>query len=102
MRRPPDLAADCSLWGQGIDLIAGIDEVGRGPLAGPVAGGAVILPPLPRISGRYRWLSRVRDIKQLQASAREELSAYIWEHAFAAGVGFVSVAAIDRIGIAEA
>lgn len=102
MRRPPDLAAERSLWGQGIGLIAGIDEVGRGPLAGPVAAGAVILPRLSRISGRYRWLSRVRDSKQLLPAAREELAPYIWEHALGAGVAFVSVEAIDRIGIAEA
>jgi ribonuclease HII len=102
MRRPPDLAAERTLWGQGVSLVAGIDEVGRGPLAGPVAAGAVILPSLPRITGRFRWLKRVRDSKQLSPEAREDLAAYIWERAFAAGVGFVSVAMIDRIGIAEA
>jgi len=100
--RAPDLAAERALWRAGIELIAGIDEVGRGPLAGPVAAGAVVLPQLPRITGRFRWLSRVRDSKQLPPAAREELSEYIWQHAFAAAVAFVSVSAIDRIGIAEA
>src|SRR5438105_12255427 len=98
----PDLAAERALWRAGIELIAGIDGVGRGPLAGPVAAGAVVLPQLPRIAGRFRWLSRVRDSKQLPPAAREELSEYIWQHAFAAAVAFVSVSAIDRIGIAEA
>src|SRR5574341_1436585 len=102
MRKAPDLAAERSLWSQGIGLIAGIDEVGRGPLAGPVAAGAVILPQLSRISGRFRWLRRVRDSKQLPAEAREELAGHIWQHAVAAGVGFVPVETIDRIGIAEA
>ena len=97
--RAPDLAAERALWGAGVGLIAGIDEVGRGPLAGPVAAGAVILPQLPRITGRFRWLSRVRDSKQLLPAAREELAEYIWEFAFAAGVAFVSVSAIDRIGM---
>jgi ribonuclease HII len=102
MRTAPDLATERSLWGQGVTLVAGIDEVGRGPLAGPVAAGAVILPPIPRISGKFRWLKSVRDSKQLPAEARQELSGYIWEHALAAGVAFVPVTVIDRIGIAEA
>lgn len=102
MRAPPDLAAERALWRDGVGSIAGIDEVGRGPLAGPVAAGAVILPQIPRITGRFRWLARVRDSKQLLPAAREELSGYIWEHSVAAGVSFVPVAVIDRIGIAEA
>lgn len=102
MRAPPDLAAERALWRDGVGLIAGIDEVGRGPLAGPVAAGAVVLPNIARITGRFRWLRRVRDSKQLLPAAREELAEYIWRDAFAAGVAFVPVAAIDRIGIAEA
>ena len=102
MPKAPDLAAERALWGQGVGFVAGIDEVGRGPLAGPVAAGAVVLPQTTRISGRFRWLRSVRDSKQLTPAAREELSEYIWGHAVAAGVAFVPVAVIDRIGIAEA
>jgi ribonuclease HII len=102
MRTAPDLSAERALRGQGVEFIAGVDEVGRGPLAGPVAAGAVILPPISRISGKFRWLQRVNDSKQLLPDVREELSGYIWDYALAAGVGFVSVATIDRIGIAEA
>ena len=102
MRTVPDLAAERALWGQGVGLVAGIDEVGRGPLAGPVAAGAVVLPAINRISGRFRWLRSVRDSKQLTPVAREELSGYIWQYSISAGVGFVSVDVIDRIGIAEA
>ena len=72
--------------------------MGRGPLAGPVAAGAVILPP----GARFRWLGRVRDSKQLTAAAREELAEHIWARALAAAVAFVPVRVIDRIGIAEA
>jgi ribonuclease HII len=100
--RAPDLTMERQLWGQGVSFIAGIDEVGRGPLAGPVAAGAVVLPRIDRITKQSRWLLDVRDSKQLAAPAREELSGYIWEHAVAAGVAFVPVAVIDRIGIAEA
>lgn len=99
---PPTLAVERSLWRDGAGLVAGVDEVGRGPLAGPVAAGAVVLPPGVRIAGRFRWLSRVRDSKQLSPAAREELSWHIWQNALAAGVGFVPVRVIDRIGIAEA
>ncbi len=94
----PTFAAERPLWHEGIGIIAGVDEVGRGPLAGPVAAGAVVLPP----GARYRWLARVRDSKQLTAEAREELAPYIWEKALAAAVAFVPVHVIDRIGIAEA
>jgi ribonuclease HII len=102
MRTVPDLAAERALWGQGTAFVAGIDEVGRGPLAGPVAAGAVVLPQISRINRRFGWLRSVRDSKQLTPIAREELSEHIWQDAVSAGVGFVSVNAIDRIGIAEA
>src|SRR3990170_2119152 len=106
MGPPPTFAAERSLWRQGLSLIAGIDEVGRGPLAGPVAAGAVILPPGARAdarpSGRFHWLSGVRDSKQLSAAARADLAPLIWRDALAAAVAFVPVDSIDRLGIAEA
>jgi ribonuclease HII len=102
MRAAPDFVAERALWRDGVDFIAGIDEVGRGPLAGPVAAGAVVLPRIDRITKTFRWLCAVRDSKQLTGAAREELSGYIWHHSLAAGVAFVPVAVIDRIGIAEA
>lgn len=98
MRDRPTFAAERPLWAQGVGPVAGVDEVGRGPLAGPVAAGAVILPP----GARFRWLSRVRDSKQLTPEDREELAGRIWEMAVAAAVAFVPVEAVDRIGIAEA
>ena len=98
MPEKPTFAFERCLWRQGVGFVAGVDEVGRGPLAGPVAAGAVILPA----GARFRWLSRVRDSKQLPPLAREELAAYIWRHSLAAAVAFVPVSAIDRIGIAEA
>jgi ribonuclease HII len=97
MGDPPTFAAERALWRQGIRLVAGVDEVGRGPLAGPVAAAAVVLPP----GARFPWLYRVRDSKQLTAELREELAERIWAGALCAAVGFVSVETIDRIGIAE-
>ncbi len=98
MRPAPNLAEERTLWLQGFDLVAGVDEVGRGPLAGPVVAAAVVLAP----ASDFRWLFHVRDSKELDPAKRGELARYIWKDAFAAGVGFVSHAAIDRIGIAEA
>ena len=100
MGNRPTFRVERTLWKQGIDFIAGVDEVGRGPLAGPVAAGAVILPVGSR-AGRWRCLSSPRQQDAHARSARGP-GAHIWEHALAAGVGFVSVESIDRIGIAEA
>lgn len=102
MDDPPTFAAEAVLWRQGLRFVAGVDEVGRGPLAGPVAAGAVILPPGVRPSGPYRWLTQVRDSKRLTPRAREELAAFIHQTALGAAVAFVSHTAIDRMGIAEA
>jgi ribonuclease HII len=102
MASRPTLAFETRLWARGIEPVAGVDEVGRGPLAGPVAAGAVILPSRVRATGRFRWLAHVNDSKQLSPEVREELAPFIWEHALAAGVGFVAVEQLDRLGIAEA
>jgi ribonuclease HII len=102
MPKRPSFRAERTIWGQGALLIAGVDEVGRGPLAGPVAAGAVILPREVCVAGRYRFLRHVNDSKKLTPEAREELAPLIWERAVAANVAFVSVQMIDRIGIAEA
>ena len=98
----PTLQFERSHWRLGTQLVAGVDEVGRGPLAGPVAAGAVVLPANARAAGSLRWLSRVNDSKVLRRSVREELADYIWDHSLSAAVSFVTVDDIDRIGIAEA
>src|SRR4051812_3197879 len=98
----PSFRPERTIWGAEVTLIAGVDEVGRGPLAGPVAAGAVILPMNARATGRYKFLRHLNDSKKLTHEAREELAPQIWEHAVAAGVAFISHQTIDRIGIAEA
>lgn len=75
--------------------ICGIDEAGRGPLAGPVVAGAVILP----VDCKIRYLN---DSKKLSASRREELFDEIMDRAVAAAVGIVSPARIDEINILQA
>src|SRR5713226_9673310 len=86
MLKRPSFRAERTIWGEGALLIAGVDEVGRGPLAGPVAAGAVILPREVRIAGRYRFLRHVNDSKKLTSEAREELAPLIWERAVTANV----------------
>ena len=81
-----------ALWSRGLLLVAGVDEVGMSPLAGPVAAGAVILPVGCRIDG-------VDDSKRLDAKAREELAPRIREVAVAWCVAFVEPDEIDRINI---
>lgn len=76
-------------------LICGIDEVGRGPLAGPVVAGAVILPEDCEIL-------YINDSKQLSPKKREELCIQIQEKAIAVGIGIVSPAVIDEINILQA
>ena len=80
---------------EGYQLIAGIDEVGRGALAGPVASAAVILPhPFSA-----PWLSLVRDSKQLTPARRQFLSDQIQEKALAIGIGMVPSEMVDAQGI---
>ena len=97
MERTEELALLAEL-GDGA-RVAGVDEVGRGPLAGPVLAAAVVLPHDERWVGR--WLGLVRDSKVLKAARREALAAEICEHALV-GVGEANVAEIDAVNIRNA
>ena len=83
------------LFSQGIHRICGVDEAGRGPLAGPVCAAAVILPPHLEIPG-------LNDSKKLTDKRRRELMPIIQEQAIAWGIGFASHEEIDRINILQA
>lgn len=83
------------LYEKDITLIAGVDEVGRGPLIGPVVAAAVILP-----KGFYH--PDIKDSKKLSEKKREELYKVITENALSIGVGTVSEEVIDEINIYEA
>jgi len=123
MRPEPDLALEQRLWNSGLTYVAGLDEAGRGALAGPVAVGAVVLPgassgpaasrsrsagrtvraPLPRRrSGGEEVLNAlhgVRDSKQMTARQREMAAPRIQHFAAAWSVGFASPEEIDSDGI---
>jgi ribonuclease HII len=95
----PNLHYEKRIWAD-YPLIAGLDEAGRGALAGPVCVGAVILPHKhPHL---LRALSGVHDSKQLTPRKRSELVTPIQETALAHGIGFASAEEIDQLGIVPA
>jgi len=95
---PPSLVEENGLSDKGYRLIAGVDEAGRGALAGPVVAAAVILPPSPV----FKWLKSVRDSKELPAVKRELLFDLIKQDAIAVSVGIIAPQTIDVIGILNA
>jgi ribonuclease HII len=90
--RNPDLRYERKLWRSGLLAIAGADEAGVGPMAGPVVAAAVIFPPEAFIKG-------VNDSKQLQPEQREELFGRIHERAVAVSVGVAAHTEIDEMNI---
>lgn len=82
-------------WQQGIRYLAGVDEAGRGPLAGPVVAAAVIFAPEMEIAG-------VDDSKQLTPAQRVKLYRQISAQSLSYGVGIIGVAEIDRLNIYQA
>lgn len=84
-----------ALWDRGIVHVAGVDEVGRGPLAGPVIAAAVILPADAHLPG-------INDSKRLTARRREQLSGEILRQAVAVALGVCEVHEIDRLNILRA
>ena len=96
----PDLSLESSAHRRGIQLVAGVDEAGRGPLAGPVVAAAVILPP--GLTGSELWLQYLDDSKKLSHTRREHAADIVHKHALAVGVGLVGPEDIDRMGIGQA
>jgi len=84
-----------SLYAKGVSYVAGIDEAGRGPLAGPVVAGAVILPPDVYLPG-------LNDSKKLSEAKREALFEQIQAAAVSIGIGIVSAKEIDELNIYQA
>jgi ribonuclease HII len=94
--RRPSLEREAALWREGRRLVAGIDEAGRGPLAGPVVAAAVVFPP------GARPIRGLDDSKCLTAAVRVRLAARIHDRALAVAVGAASVREIDRYNIRRA
>ncbi|MFO7774105.1 MAG: ribonuclease HII [Dehalococcoidia bacterium] len=98
MSQPPNSGHEDELKSQGYELVAGIDEVGRGALAGPVVASAVILPHPASLP----WFELVRDSKELNSRKRESLFDLISREAVAVGIGIVPPRMIDSINILKA
>jgi len=94
----PNLDHEIELKSQGYELVAGIDEVGRGALAGPVVAGAVILPHPADLP----WFGLVKDSKELDSRKRESLFELINKEAVAVGIGVIPPQVIDSINILKA
>ena len=89
------LAYEKELYAQGIDLIAGVDEVGRGPLAGPVVAAAVILPKACKIPG-------LNDSKKIPKAKHKAIYEAVLQNAIAIGIGVKDNHVIDQVNIYEA
>ena len=89
------LGYERGFWSRGLSGVAGVDEAGRGPLAGPVVAAAVVLAPETFVEG-------AADSKQLSAAVREHVFVDVLRIAVAVGVGAASVREIDRMNILQA
>lgn len=89
------LEIERGFWSRGVHAIAGIDEVGRGPLAGPVVAAAVVMPPGCLVCG-------ADDSKRLAASRREALVEEILHASLAVGIGAASAREVDRLNVRRA
>jgi ribonuclease HII len=95
----PNLKYESALWKQKLVYVAGLDEAGRGALAGPVCAGAVVLP---NNYGVFRKLKGVRDSKEMTARARDHWAERIKNIAVGWGMGWASAKEIDHLGIVPA
>jgi ribonuclease HII len=93
--RERKLFTERALWGAGFALVAGVDEVGMGPLAGPVIAAAVVLPADVSVDG-------VADSKKVPKAKRESLAELLQASALGVGIGMVDVDEIDAINIYQA
>lgn len=97
------LSFERELWQRGLTLVAGVDEAGRGPLAGPVVAAAVILRPVWQDGGFDERLRDLNDSKQLTEAQREAFFAILTAHPeIRFGIATVDAAVIDRINILQA
>lgn len=101
--RYPNLNEEKKLWREGYKIVVGLDESGRGPLAGPVVACAVSINPICEIRGKFVQIHKIKDSKKLTPKKREEFYKVLINHPqIKWGIGIVSEKVIDRINILEA
>ncbi|MBD3207920.1 MAG: ribonuclease HII [Candidatus Nealsonbacteria bacterium] len=99
----PSFHHEKKLWKEGYEIVIGIDEAGRGPLAGPVVAAAASVEPLSRIRSKLLKVGDIKDSKRLAERKRERIFSRIIDHpAVRWGVGVVPESIIDRVNILEA
>lgn len=99
----PNFREEKKLWKKGYKGIAGLDEAGRGALAGPVVAAAVMIRPIREIRGRFVKIREIKDSKKLTPKKREKLYRILINHPqIEWGIGRVSEKVIDKINILEA
>ena len=96
----PDFSLESEAYNRGKSSVAGVDEAGRGPLAGPVVAAAVMFSP--ELTGIEPWLKCLDDSKKLTHAKRQRAVEIVHEHALAVGVGIVGPEGIDHMGIGQA
>ena len=94
----PTFLEEQKLWNSGYKFIAGLDEVGRGTIAGPVVTGIVVLPE--SLSGE--WVSHINDSKRMTPKRRQYVLCHLQDSAIALQTGISSVEEVDQLGIVEA
>ncbi len=94
----PTFLEEQKLWNSGYKFIAGLDEVGRGTIAGPVVTGIVVLPET--LSGE--WVSHINDSKRMTPKRRQYVLGHLQDSAIALQTGISSVEEVDQLGIVEA
>lgn len=87
---------EISLWVQGFDFVAGVDEVGRGAWAGPLVAAAVVFPK------NIKFPEKLYDSKLLKPRTREELSKLIYQSAYSVSIGISGVSFINNFGVGKA
>ena len=98
LRPTPDFTQEDSLFKQGYSMIAGLDEVGRGTLAGPVVAGLAIFESKPSDD----WVGMIRDSKQMSSSQREYIIPHLEKSALVLEIGVSSSIEVDNLGIVNA
>jgi ribonuclease HII len=96
------LTYERELFDSGVRIVAGVDEVGRGAIAGPLVSAAIILPPLSEILDDAAFWSNVRDSKTISPAVRESLAAEIVRRSVACATSCVDSDELDSIGVAAA